>query len=90
MTPEEKQRLSEKASAANMKVSEYMYCVVMNRELKVKSPEFKQNLKDLSSVSNNLNQIAHAGNKYGFLSPDDRQTLAKIVTKIYEMISEKV
>lgn len=90
VTEAEKNRISEQASAANLKISEYLYCVVMNRKVKFENPGFKQDLKNLSSISNNLNQIAKAGNKYGFLSRGDQEVLLKMVSEIYKMISEKV
>ena len=90
VTPEEKKRISEQASAANLKISEYLYCAVMNRKVKVENPGFRQDLKNLASIANNLNQIAKAGNKYGFLSADDREALVVIVTEIYKTIKSKV
>lgn len=90
MTLEEKNRITEEAEAFNLKVAEYLYCAVMRKKIKVENPGFKQDLKNLSSISNSLNQIARAGNKYGFLSDDKQKELIKTVNKIYEIISEKV
>lgn len=90
VTPEEKNRISEQASAANLKVSEYLYCAVMNRKVRVEKAGFRQDLKNLASIANNLNQITKAANKYGFLSSDDREALVVIVTEIYKTIKSKV
>ena len=90
VTPEEKNRISEQASAANLKISEYLYCAVMNRKVKVENPGFRQDLKNLASIANSLNQIAKAGNKYGFLSRDDQQALVTAVTDIYKTINSKI
>lgn len=90
MTPEEKKRLSEQASDVKLKVSEYMYCVVMNRKVRVENPGFRQDLRYLSSIANSLNQIARAGNKYGFLSADDRRVLMEFVEEIYKSIKAEI
>lgn len=67
-----------------------MYCAVMNRKVKVENPGFRKDLKNLASMANNLNQIAKAGNKYGFLTPDDRQVLMTTVQEIYKTINSAV
>ena len=90
VTPEEKNRISEQASAANLKVSEYLYCAVMNRKVRVEKAGFRQDLKNLASIANNLNQITKAANKYGFLSSDDKQALAVVVADIYKTINSQI
>lgn len=62
----------------------------MNRKVRVEQAGFRQDLKNLASIANNLNQITKAANKYGFLSSDDREALVVIVTEIYKTIKSKV
>ena len=88
VTPEEKKRIEEQASDANLKMSEFIYCAVMSK--KVVGSEFRKDIKSLASIANSLNQIAKAGNKYGFLSAENQQALITAVTDIYKTINSKI
>ena len=90
MTPEEKQILQERASSADLKLSEYIYHLAMNRTLKTQSKQFRQDLRNLLGCANNLNQLAKTANKYGLLSEGDIDKLKKTVELIYNTITETI
>lgn len=90
MTPEEKQILQERASSVDLKVSEYLYNVSLNRTLKVSTKQFRQDMRELLGCANNLNQLAKTANKYGILDKEDIDKLKKTVDLIYNTITETI
>ena len=74
------------AEGVNLKVSEYLYYLAMNRSIRVESAEFRQDMRNLSAISNNLNQIATVGNKNGWIPKDMLQAIRETVAEIYKTI----
>lgn len=90
MTSEEKKSLQEKASGVDLKLSEYIYHLAMNKTLKTQTKQFRQELRELLGCANNLNQLAKTANKYGLLGKEDIDKLKKTVELIYNTITETI
>lgn len=88
VTAEEKKNLQDAASDADLKLSEYLYLVAMNRSLRVQSPQFRQNMREVMSMANSMNQLAHAGNRYGFMSASEQTKFKDAVKRMYDIIQE--
>ena len=62
VTPDEKKTLQERASNANLKLSEYVYMIALEKTVKVDNPQFAADVSKMLNISNNLNQIARVAN----------------------------
>ena len=90
VTPEEKQILQERASSVDLKVSEYLYNVSLNRTLKMSTKQVRQDMRELLGCANNWNQLGKTANKYGILGKEDIDKLKNTVDLIYNTITETI
>lgn len=88
MTPEEKTTLLEKASNANLKVSEYVYMAALEKTVKVDNPQFAADVSKMLNISSNLNQIAKVANTYQFLPKEYVTKLDECLALIKETLSK--
>lgn len=88
MTPEEKTTLLERASNANLKLSEYVYMAALEKTVKVDNPQFAADVSKMLNISSNLNQIAKVANTYQFLPKKYITNLDECLALIKETLSK--
>lgn len=90
-------RLSEKqyrhlkkdAEAAGMKMEPYMRDLIMGCEVKPHPPEaYKELLRELSVIGNNINQIAHVANAQQNISPEKNYEAIRLVGEAIRIVRE--
>ena len=87
VTPEEKKTLQERASNANLKVSEYVYLASLEKTVKVDNPQFAEDVSKMLNISNNLNQIAKVANTCQMLPNEMKSKLDECLQLIKETLS---
>ena len=91
MNETEYEILSERATATNMTVSDFIrnalntQNVVIKYELTADVPEIKKLIGEFGKIGNNLNQIARYFNQGGIISSEMRTEIKKSLRDIYEM-----
>lgn len=89
MTQEEKQRLQDKAAAADMNLSEYMRALI-DRQKIVVAPELPHLLRQLIRVGTNVNQILLVNQVYGNASAETVGETEKNLSAITDLTSKLV
>lgn len=91
MSETEYELLLERATAANMTVSDLIrnalnsQNVVIKYEITADVPEIKKIIGELGKIGSNLNQIARYFNQGGIISSEMRTEIKKSLRDIYEM-----
>ena len=80
--------LQGKADKAGLPLAEYIYWVVMGKELVVHDLQFSETLRRISSISNNLNQIANRMNLFS-TKTGDKENLYEIINMLYDLMTEE-
>ena len=88
VTPEEKKKFEEKASAVNLKVSEYVYMTALKRTVKIDNPQFAADVSKMLNISNNLNQIAKVANTCQMLPKEMKSNLDECLALIRKTLSK--
>jgi hypothetical protein len=88
VTPEEKTTLLERASNANLKVSEYVYMTALEKTVKVDNPQFAADVSKMLNMSSSLNQIAKVANTYHLLPKEAKTKLDECLALIKETLSK--
>lgn len=81
-------KLQERAGASNLKVSEYVYLVSLDKPVKVDNPQFAADVSKMLSISNNLNQIAKVANTYQILPKEMKTKLDECLALIQNTLSK--
>lgn len=81
--------LKKNAKAAGMKMEPYMRDLIMGYEVKPHPPEaYKEFLRELSAIGNNINQIAHVANAQQNISTRDNYEAIRLVGEAMRIIKE--
>ena len=89
LTPEEKQRLQDKAAAAHMNLSEFMRAVVDRKKIVV-APELPQLLRQLIKIGTNVNQILLVNQVHGNASAETVGETEKNLSAITNLTSDLI
>lgn len=87
VTPDEKKTLQERASNVDLKVSEYVYMIALEKTVKVDNPQFAADVSKMLNISNNLNQIARVANLCQALPKETRTELDECLALIRKTLS---
>ena len=90
VTPEEKQKLEEKASSVDLKVSEYLHHKIMHNKLKVITPQFRMDLSSLMSISFSLSQIKKEAETHNFLNKEELDKISECLDLIYKILGDEL
>lgn len=88
LSEKDKNLLQGKADKAGLPLAEYIYWVVMGKELVVHDLQFSETLRRISSISNNLNQIANRMNLFS-TKTGDKENLYGIINMLYDLMTEE-
>ena len=85
LTSEEKAHLKEQAALAGLKMEPFIRKLIMQEEIRPRPPdEYRKILFELSSIGNNVNQIAHIANSRRDISIEK---INEAVELVYEAIT---
>ena len=74
---------------AGLSKAEYIRKLVDGKEIKPKPPEtYKQLIYEISSIGNNINQIAHQANTMGHATKEQADNAVLLVNKCIELIRD--
>lgn len=81
--------LKKNADAAGMKMEPYMRNLIMEYEVKPYPPEaYKELLRELSAIGNNINQIAHVANAQQNISTGENYEAIRLVGEAMRIVRE--
>lgn len=81
--------LKKNADAAGMKMEPYMRNLIIGKELKPYPPEaYKELLRELSAIGNNINQIAHVANAQQNISPENNYEAIRLVGEAMRIVRD--
>ena len=87
MNTEEYYTLKARASEAGISPCDFIRAIILKAEIKQRlSPEWMDHIRKLSSMANNLNQIAHKANAAG--SPGARMEYLFLADKIDNLLNQ--
>ncbi len=88
LSEKDKTLLQAKADKVGLSLAEYIYWVIMGKELCVYNLQFSETLRKMSSVSNNLNQIANRMNLFS-TKASDKEALYRIINNLNLLMEEE-
>lgn len=89
MTAEDKQKIQDKAAAANMTVSEFMRALVDRKKIVV-APELPELLRQIIRVGTNVNQILLVNENYGAASKESTEEVKRNLSAVTAAVSDLV
>ncbi|MBQ5562938.1 MAG: plasmid mobilization relaxosome protein MobC [Clostridia bacterium] len=78
MSPEEKEKLIEKAQLSNLSVSQYLLALSEERKLVV-NEKIPNLLLEITRIGTNINQIAHVANSQKFVTTKQLDEVIKLM-----------
>lgn len=79
--------LKKNADAAGMKMEPYVRDLIMEKEIKPYPPEaYKDLLRELSAIGNNINQIAHIANAQQNINISDNYEAIRLVGEAMRIV----
>ena len=91
LTEEEYAKMCHKALTAGMKIEPFIRSLLDGCEIRPRPPDsYKELAREIAAVGNNLNQIAHLANSTGYISPEQIERVAILMSQIWKLVQERV
>ena len=91
LTPAEYESLVAKAAAAGLSREAFLRTLLEGCQIRPRPPDsYKDLARDLASIGNNINQIAHTANSSGTISYAQAQQAAALMRQVWRLVEERV
>lgn len=91
LTPAEYESLVAKAAAAGLSREAFLRTLLECCQVRPRPPDsYKELARELASIGNNINQIAHTANSSGTLSYVQAQQAAALMRQVWRLVEERV
>ncbi len=89
LNDEEFDRLEKDANIAGLKKEPYIRKLIMGNEIRPRPPdEFKEILRELSAIGNNVNQLAYKANGLGTIYINEVQSVREALNNLYREVKK--
>lgn len=91
LTPAEYESLVAKAAAAGLSREAFLRTLLEGCQIRPRPPDsYKDLARELASIGNNINQIAHTANSSGRLSLAQAQQATALMRQVWRLVEERV
>ena len=91
LNTQEKNLLKEKSKKAGMNESEFLRSCIKGYKIKEQpTKEIREFTRDISGIANNINQIAHKANAYGYVSENNLNHIQNILADFIMKFEKKI
>ena len=89
-TEQEYHDLRQKAKLTGHSTEWFIRCLVAGCEVKPRPPDcYKDLVREIAAVGNNINQITHLANSTGYVSRAQIDRLAQLMREIWRLVREQ-
>ena len=88
---QEKKILKEKSKKAGLNQSEFLRSCIKGYKIKEQpTNEIREFIKQISGIANNINQIAHKANSYGYVQDNNLNYIKSVLTDFIIKFEKKI